>query len=77
MAEVMRTAEHELRQLIEERAEITKRIGSIKQTIVGLAKLFGALWTLFCWILPIGRGVRAGPASHRRAAECSWTPRDR
>ena len=38
---VMRRAEQQLRQLIEERAEVTKRIGTVKQTIVGLAKLFG------------------------------------
>jgi hypothetical protein len=38
---VVRQAERELRQLNEERAEITKRIGSVKQTIVGLAKIFG------------------------------------
>jgi len=39
--DVMRTAEQELRHLIEERAEVTKRIGTVKQTILGLAKLFG------------------------------------
>jgi hypothetical protein len=39
--DVIRRAEHELRQLIEERAEVTKRIGTVKQTIVGLANLFG------------------------------------
>src|ERR1700756_226189 len=38
---VVREAERELRQLIEARSEVTKRIGSVKQTIVGLAKLFG------------------------------------
>jgi hypothetical protein len=38
---VVRQAERELRQLIEERAVVTKRIGTVKQTIVGLAKLFG------------------------------------
>jgi hypothetical protein len=41
MVEVIQQAERELRQLIEERAEVTKRIGTVKQTIVGLAKLFG------------------------------------
>jgi hypothetical protein len=41
VAEVMRRAEQELHQLIEERAEVTKRIGTVKRTIVGLAKLFG------------------------------------
>jgi hypothetical protein len=39
--DVLRRAEHELRQLIEERSEVTKRIGTVKQTIVGLANLFG------------------------------------
>ena len=39
--DVIRRAEHELRQLIEERSEVTKRIGTVKQTIVGLANLFG------------------------------------
>lgn len=39
--DVIRRAEHELRQLIEERAEVTKRIGTVKQTIAGLANLFG------------------------------------
>jgi hypothetical protein len=39
--DVIRRAEGELRQLIEERAEVTKRIGTVKQTIVGLANLFG------------------------------------
>lgn len=39
--DVMRRAEQELRQLIEERAEITKRIGTVQRTMVGLAKLFG------------------------------------
>lgn len=41
MQDVIRRAEHELRQLIEERAQVTKRIGAVKQTIVGLANLFG------------------------------------
>src|ERR1700679_739392 len=39
--DVIQRAEHELRQLIEERSEVTKRIGTVKQTIVGLANLFG------------------------------------
>ncbi len=41
VADVMRHAQQELRQLIEERAAVTKRIGTIKRTILGLAKLFG------------------------------------
>ena len=39
--DVVRRAEQELRQLIDERGEVTKRIGTVKRTIVSLAKLFG------------------------------------
>src|SRR6266699_1987586 len=39
--EVIRTAHEKLRQLMRQRAEIMKRIGTVKQTIVGLANLFG------------------------------------
>ena len=39
--EVVRAAHEELRQLIRQRAEVMKRIGTVKQTIVGLANLFG------------------------------------
>src|SRR5881628_3319331 len=39
--QVIRTAHKELRQLMRQRAEIMKRIGTVKQTIVGLANLFG------------------------------------
>jgi hypothetical protein len=39
--EVVRAAHQELRQLMQQRAEIMKRIGTVKQTIVGLAQLFG------------------------------------
>src|SRR5712671_3130625 len=39
--EVIRQAHGELRQLLEHRAEIMKRIGTVKQTISGLANLFG------------------------------------
>jgi chorismate mutase len=38
---VVKVAHKELRRLLEERAEIMKRIGSIKQTIAGLCHLFG------------------------------------
>jgi hypothetical protein len=38
---VVKVAHGELRRLIQQRAEITKRIGTIKQTIVGLCNLFG------------------------------------
>ncbi len=39
--EVLKAAHEELRQLMQQRAEIVKRIGTVKQTIVGLANLFG------------------------------------
>jgi hypothetical protein len=39
--EVVKTAHEELRQLMKQRADIMKRIGTLKQTIVGLANLFG------------------------------------
>jgi hypothetical protein len=39
--EVIKAAHDELRQLLKQRAEIMKRIGTVKQTIVGLANLFG------------------------------------
>jgi hypothetical protein len=39
--EVVKAAHEELRQLMRQRAEIMKRIGTVKQTIVGLANLFG------------------------------------
>jgi hypothetical protein len=39
--EVIRQAHGELSQLLQQRAEIMKRIGTVKQTISGLANLFG------------------------------------
>jgi len=39
--EVVKAAHEELRQLMRQRAEIMKRIGTLKQTISGLANLFG------------------------------------
>lgn len=39
--EVIRSAQAELNQLLRQRAEIMKRIGTIRQTLVGLANLFG------------------------------------
>lgn len=38
---IVKAARGELRRLIQQRAEITKRIGTIKQTIAGLCNLFG------------------------------------
>src|ERR1700692_3913296 len=39
--EVIRQAHDELRHLLQQRAEVMKRIGTVKQTIAGLANLFG------------------------------------
>ncbi|MBZ5681211.1 MAG: hypothetical protein LAO24_14015 [Acidobacteriia bacterium] len=39
--EVLRTAEQELAGLLQRRAEVMKRIGTIKQMLAGLADLFG------------------------------------
>src|SRR5215470_1895142 len=39
--EVVRQAHDELRQLLLQRAEVMRRIGTVKQTIAGLANLFG------------------------------------
>jgi hypothetical protein len=38
---IVKAAHDEVRRLIQQRSEITKRIGTIKQTIVGLCDLFG------------------------------------
>jgi hypothetical protein len=42
--EVLKAAEEELRQLMRQRDDIGKRIGTIKQTIAGLANVFGDDW---------------------------------
>ena len=39
--EVVRSAAQELRELLRQRAQIMKRIGGLKQTLAGLANLFG------------------------------------
>jgi len=39
--EVIRSAQAELNHLLHQRAEIMKRIGTVKQTLVGLAMVFG------------------------------------
>lgn len=44
LQEVVKAAAQDLRQLIRQRADIVKRIGTIKQTIVGLANIFGDDW---------------------------------
>jgi uncharacterized protein HemY len=38
---IVNSAREELRQLLQQRADITKRIGTLKQTILGLCSLFG------------------------------------
>jgi hypothetical protein len=42
--EVVRAAEEDLRQLIRQRTDIVKRIGTVKQAIIGLANVFGDDW---------------------------------
>ena len=42
LEQVLRDAQQELRQVLEKKAELTRRIGTIRQTILGLANLFGA-----------------------------------
>ena len=39
--QVVREAHDELRQLLQQRADVMRRIGTIKQTIAGIASLFG------------------------------------
>ncbi|MBZ5683206.1 MAG: hypothetical protein LAO24_24205 [Acidobacteriia bacterium] len=39
--QVVQQAHEELRHLMQQRAELVKRIGTVKQTILGLARLFG------------------------------------
>src|SRR5882672_2371061 len=39
--EVVRSAERELYELLQHRADLMKRIGTLKQTLAGLADLFG------------------------------------
>jgi hypothetical protein len=39
--EVVRQAQEELRQLLQQRSDVMRRIGTVKQTIAGLANLFG------------------------------------
>ena len=38
---VVRSAERQIRELVQQRAELMKRIGTIKQTLSGLAEMFG------------------------------------
>jgi hypothetical protein len=60
VVEVMQRADHELRHLVAERAELTKRIGTVKRTMKGLAKLFGneILDTVLLDLVDRSRGPR-------------------
>ena len=67
--EVVRQAHEELRQLLHQRAEVMRRIGTIKQTIAGLANLFGEgvlSDELLNW--SIARAMDASPVSPKPAA---------
>ena len=65
--EVVRSAEQELRQLLRQRAEVMKRIGTIKQTLAGLANLFGdSVLDLEVGLL-LGRGAAARRPGFTRA----------
>jgi hypothetical protein len=55
--QVVRSAETELRQLLGQRVAIMKRIGTIKQTLAGLANLFGDAVLTDELLTLIGRGV--------------------
>lgn len=49
--QVVKAAHEELRQLLQQRAEIMKRIGTVKQTITGLADLLARRRSgKSCWI---------------------------
>jgi len=65
VAEVIQRADKELRHLMAKRAELTKRIGTVKRTMVGLAKLFGDdnMDALLLGVVDQGRGPRH-PGDH-------------
>jgi chorismate mutase len=58
--EVIQRADQELRHLMAERAELTKRIGTVKRTMMGLAKLFGddSMDTILLTLVDRKRGPR-------------------
>jgi hypothetical protein len=58
MQEVVKVAGEDLRQLLRQRAEITKRIRTLKQTIEGLARLLGDDWFSEELLELVGRKVR-------------------
>ena len=54
--EVIRSAERELHELLQRRAELMKRIGTIKQTLAGLANILATLsLTISCSPFSIAR----------------------
>ena len=69
--EVLRQAQEELRGLLQQRTDLMRRIGTVKQTISGLANLFGDE-ILSAELLqmvdrkPPGRA----PGSRKRVAQC-------
>ncbi len=67
--EVVRQAHEELRQLLQQRAEVMRRIGTIKQTIAGLANLFGdSVLSDELLEFLIARAAAVSPALPRHAA---------
>jgi len=63
--EVVRSAQQELNQLLEQRAEIMKRIGTIKQTVGCLAKVFGEAVLTPEVLRLLGRSTRKQPGFTR------------
>ena len=59
--EVIRQTEQQLRQLMAERREVTKRIRTVKQTITGLANLFDDVGTDPASLELLGRNRRSRP----------------
>jgi len=55
--QVVQSAERELRELLEQRAHTVKRIGAIKQTLVGMSKIFGESILTPDLIKLLGRGT--------------------
>ncbi len=62
-AEVARAAQQELNTLLLQRAELMKRIGTVKQTLAGLTTLFGGAAASGTWIG--SQNDKAAQASHQ------------
>src|SRR6266849_2028250 len=65
--EVIRSAQHELNQLLHQRAETMKRIGTVKQTLVCLAKVFGEDVLTLEVLRLLGRGTTRKQPGFTRA----------